>query len=66
MLLLNAKYCGAGLNLQCTDEIIIFHRMCKDLENQVIGRAQRIGRDSRLKVNYLCYDNEYNFGENDK
>jgi len=59
ILLLNAKYCGAGLNLEFIDEIILFHRMSKDLENQVIGRAQRIGRKSRLVINYLCYDNEY-------
>ena len=59
VLLLNAKFFGAGLNLQFTDEIIIFHRMSKDLEKQVIGRAQRIGRTNSLKINYLCYDNEY-------
>jgi SNF2 family DNA or RNA helicase len=57
--LLNAKYFGAGLNLQFTDEIIIYHRMSKDLETQVIGRAQRLGRTESLKINYLCYDNEY-------
>tara|TARA_B110000977_G_C10908085_1_gene428079 strand:+ start:82 stop:558 length:477 start_codon:yes stop_codon:yes gene_type:complete len=59
VLLLNAKYFGAGLNLQFTDEIIIYHRMSKDLETQVIGRAQRLGRTESLKINYLCYDNEY-------
>ena len=59
VLLLNAKHFGAGLNLQFTDEIIIFHRMSKDLECQVIGRAQRLGRTDPLKINYLCYDNEY-------
>lgn len=59
VLLLNAKYFGAGLNLQFTDEIIIYHRMSKDLETQVIGRAQRLGRSDPLKINYLCYDNEY-------
>lgn len=59
VLLLNAKHFGAGLNLQFTDEIIIYHRMSKDLETQVIGRAQRLGRKSPLNINYLCYDNEY-------
>ena len=59
VLLLNAKHFGAGLNLQFTDEIIIYHRMSKDLETQVIGRAQRLGRSESLKINYLCYDNEY-------
>jgi len=60
VLLLNAKHFGAGLNLQFTDEIIIYHRMSKDLEKQVIGRAQRLGRETSLRINYLCYDNEYN------
>ena len=59
ILLLNAKHFGAGLNLQFTDQIIIYHRMSKDLEKQVIGRAQRLGRKEPLKINYLCYDNEY-------
>lgn len=59
VLLLNAKHFGAGLNLQFTDEIIIYHRMSKDLECQVIGRAQRLGRKDPLTINYLCYDNEY-------
>ena len=59
IVLLNAKYFGAGLNVQCTDEIIIFHRMSTDLEAQVIGRAQRIGRTTPLIINYLCYTNEY-------
>ena len=59
VLLLNAKNFGAGLNLQFTDDIYIFHRMSVDLETQVIGRAQRIGRKIPLQINYLCYENEY-------
>ncbi len=61
-LLLNANHFGAGLNLQITDEILIYHRMSKDLERQVIGRAQRLGRSDPLKINYLCYENEYPTG----
>lgn len=59
VLLLNATHFGAGLNLQFTDEIIIWHRMSEDLEKQVIGRAQRLGREKELEISYLCYDNEY-------
>ena len=29
-----------------------------DLEKQIIGRGQRLGRTSTLNVNYLCYQNE--------
>ena len=32
--------------------------MSKDIENQVIGRAQRMGRESALNIDYLCYENE--------
>lgn len=59
VLLLNAKHFGAGLNLQFTDRILVYHRMSKDLESQLIGRAQRMGRSTSLNINYLCYDNEY-------
>ena len=59
VLLLNASCFGAGLNLQFTDEVYIFHRMSVDLENQVIGRAQRMGRTSALNIHYMCYENEY-------
>lgn len=59
VLLLNAKYFGAGLNLQMTSDIIIYHTMSSDLEKQVIGRGQRIGRSGSLKIHYLCYEHEY-------
>ena len=58
VLLLNAKYFGSGLNLQMTTDIILFHRMSNDLEKQIIGRGQRPGRISPLKIHYLCYENE--------
>lgn len=62
VLLLNATNFGAGLNLQITDDILIYHRMSKDLERQVIGRAQRLGRTEPLNIRYLCYENEYPTG----
>ena len=58
ILLLNAKFFGAGLNLQMTSDIIMYHRMDKELEKQIIGRGQRIGRKGALRVHYLCHDNE--------
>ena len=60
VLLLNAKNYGSGLNLQMTTDIIIYHKMSKDLENQVIGRGQRLGRTDALNVHYLYYENEKN------
>ena len=58
ILLLNAKYYGSGLNLQMTSDIIIYHRMNRELEEQLIGRGQRLGRTSQLKIHHLCYENE--------
>jgi len=58
VLLLNAEYYGSGLNLQMATDIIIYHEMNKELETQIIGRSQRIGRKEPLNVYYLLYDNE--------
>jgi len=58
ILLLNAKDYGAGLNLQMTDDIIMYHRFTKETEEQIIGRAQRIGREGQLNVYYLIHNNE--------
>ena len=58
ILMLNALHFGAGLNLQCATDIIIYHRFTKEIEEQVIGRAQRIGRKDKLNVYYLIHENE--------
>lgn len=58
ILLLNAKYFGSGLNLQMTSDIIMYHRMDKELEKQIIGRGQRLGRKGALRIHYLCHENE--------
>ena len=58
VLMLNAKHYGSGLNLQMTTDIIIYHKMTPDLEKQVIGRGQRLGRKEALNIHHLCYQNE--------
>jgi hypothetical protein len=57
-LFLNASYCGSGLNLEKTDVVIIMHKMSPDNLNQVIGRAQRLGRKTKLDIYYLYAKNE--------
>jgi len=57
-LFLNARHCGSGLNLEKTDVVIIMHNMSVDNIKQVIGRSQRIGRTSQLKVYYLFTNTE--------
>lgn len=58
VLLINSKYFGSGMNLENTSDIIIIHKMQSDIEMQVIGRAQRYGREGSLRVWKLYYQNE--------
>lgn len=58
VLLLNATNYGSGLNLQMASDIIIYHEMSAELQTQIIGRSQRMGRTEQLNVYYLIHDNE--------
>jgi len=53
VLLLNTIHSGAGLNLQETTDIIMYHRLHDYQKTQVLGRANRIGRKMILNVHYL-------------
>lgn len=63
VLMLNAHFFGAGMNLQFASDVVLYHRFTKEMEEQVIGRAQRIGRTEQLTVHYLLHSNENNFIE---
>ena len=57
----STNYCS-GLNLQTATDLVFMHKiMDKSTEIQVIGRGQRLGRNSTLKVWYLLFDNEERF-----
>ncbi len=58
IMFINAKNFGSGLNLENTTDIIMFHKMDTEVEKQVIGRAQRYGRTTRLNLWYLLHENE--------
>ena len=58
VIMLNAQNFGAGLNLQCATDIIMYHRFTRRLEEQIIGRGQRMGREGTLNVYYLIHENE--------
>lgn len=58
VLFLNARFIGAGLNLLTTSHIVIYHKLNSATENQVIGRAYRMGRTKPLDVIYLMNPNE--------
>lgn len=53
VILLNSKYDSAGINLQETTDIILYHEVSLLTENQIIGRANRLGRQTELNVHYL-------------
>lgn len=58
ILLVNIHNYGSGLNLENTTDIIMFHKFDANIENQVIGRAQRFGRKESLNIHYLLNKNE--------
>ena len=53
VIFLNSKFNGAGINLQETTDIIMYHRLHDYQKTQVIGRANRIGRLESLNVHHL-------------
>lgn len=58
VLLLNSNLFGCGLNLQCTTDILFLHKTEMELEKQIIGRAQRMGRKNKLNIWYIMHENE--------
>ena len=58
VLLLNSEYCASGINLENTSDIVMFHKMNPQKKQQIIGRGQRPGRTTELKVWELIYTNE--------
>ena len=57
-LFLNARNMGAGLNIESATHVVLFHKMSAELEEQIIGRALRLGRSKPLEVVHLLHDNE--------
>jgi SNF2 family DNA or RNA helicase len=53
VIFLNSNSDSAGLNLTESTDIILYHQMPDTTENQIIGRANRIGRTTPLKVHHL-------------
>jgi len=62
VLLINSvKYC-ASLNLQSATDVVFMHKILNaNVESQVSGRAQRIGRKHHLNIHYVLYDNEHEY-----
>lgn len=59
VLLINSQQNCAGLNIQFATDLVYFHKITdRNIEAQVAGRAQRIGRTENLRIHYLVYKNE--------
>jgi superfamily II DNA/RNA helicase len=53
----DAKIC-AGMNLQFIEHVVLYSKTTKDMRQQIIGRAWRPGRVTRLHVHELQYSYE--------
>ena len=58
VLLVNTTHYGSGFNMENTTDVIMFHKFDSEIEKQVVGRAQRCGREHPLNVWYLMHENE--------
>ena len=58
VMLVDSSFFGRGLNLENTTDVTIFHRLRQEDWNQVVGRAQRLGRKGELRVWQLVYEGE--------
>lgn len=61
LLFLNARKNAAGIELPEGTDIIIVHKMNKEIETQIIGRCMRMGRKEPLNVYYLYHNDEKYF-----
>ncbi len=62
VLFLNARNMGAGLNITPATHVVLYHKMPIETQNQIIGRAMRMGRKDPLTVLHLLHGNEMEFG----
>jgi hypothetical protein len=53
VIFLNSRFNGAGINLEMTTDIILYHDMTEDLKTQIVGRANRMGRKFNLNIHIL-------------
>lgn len=59
IILLDARNNGAGIEIPEATDVILYHEMGNSLETQAIGRAQRPGRQSQLRIWKLRHRYEY-------
>lgn len=59
VLLLESRKQCAGLHLPIITDIILYNKVSKEIETQIIARGQRIGRVTPLRIHYLMHEGEY-------
>ena len=55
-IMINAHFAAGGMNLENTTDLIIYNKTEEGLMRQIIGRAQRPGRKTPLRVHLLAYE----------
>ena len=58
LMLADSSLFGCGMNFPETTDVILMHRMSEIQEKQVVGRAQRPGRTTRLRVYKMLHSSE--------
>ena len=58
ILLIDNAYFGVGLNIEYATDIVFFHNVDEKIKIQLIGRAQRLGRKSKLNIWEINHFNE--------
>lgn len=58
ILLIDDTSFGVGLNIEYASDIIFFNYINSNVKEQLIGRAQRLGRTTKLNIWELLYSNE--------
>jgi SNF2 family DNA or RNA helicase len=59
MIINSTKHCS-GLNLQSANHLIFAHKILdKNIQSQVAGRIQRMGRKTQANIHFCLYKNEF-------
>jgi hypothetical protein len=62
VLLINGEKYASGLNLQTATDLVFMHKIIdRNIESQIIGRIQRLGRIYKAHVHYILYDDEIGY-----
>lgn len=63
ILLINGEKYSSGRNLQSATDLIFLHKIIEsNIEAQIVGRVQRIGRKYEAHIHYMMYENEMRHG----